>query len=140
MFDSRERIEAIIAILEEEIDFHNFTLSGVILAHFPLHKRNLAEIQRVFDEKKWSLMKSFVTGGYENQMRPMNFVKSYMGEKYAFEFSFLLHYQAWLVIPMVFGIILTIYQGVVYSMTDSMSYALDSRLNGFYGIFLALWA
>jgi hypothetical protein len=37
MFDSRERIETIISILREEIDFENFVQQGVILNHFPMH-------------------------------------------------------------------------------------------------------
>mmetsp|Transcript_30203 Transcript_30203/g.46189 ORF Transcript_30203/g.46189 Transcript_30203/m.46189 type:complete len:128 (+) Transcript_30203:1967-2350(+) len=44
MFDSRERIEAILSILEDEIDFHNFVTSGVIMEHFPLHKRKVSDI------------------------------------------------------------------------------------------------
>ena len=39
MFDSRERIEVILAVLEQEIDFENYMKQGVILEHFPLHKR-----------------------------------------------------------------------------------------------------
>jgi len=79
------------------------------MEHFPLHKRKVSDIQEVFTSRKWGLMKGFVVGGFEAKMGPLNFVKSYLGEKYAFEFAFLLHYQGWLVFPMVFGIILTGY-------------------------------
>jgi hypothetical protein len=37
-------------------------------------------------------------------------LKNYYGEKYAYEFAFLLHYQAWLFIPTIFGIFLFAFQ------------------------------
>ena len=39
MFDSRERLETIECILSDQIDFKLMTLQGIILEHFPLHKR-----------------------------------------------------------------------------------------------------
>ena len=39
MFDSRERLETIESILSKQIDFKLMKLQGIILEHFPLHKR-----------------------------------------------------------------------------------------------------
>ena len=41
MFDERERVETIVNILEQEIDFRNLMLSGVILQHGPMMKRKV---------------------------------------------------------------------------------------------------
>ena len=41
MFDSRERIEAILGLLEQEVDFSNLTKQKIILEHYPLHQRNI---------------------------------------------------------------------------------------------------
>ena len=43
---------------------------------------------------------------------PLNLIKNYYGEKYAFEYAFLIHYQSWLKLPTVLGVILTIYQAI----------------------------
>jgi len=109
MFDSRERIETILHILSEEIDFENFMLSGVIKEHFPLHKRNRQDIIDEFQARKGKLMKEFIAGDFHLHFIPMNFIKSYFGEKYAFEYSFLLHYQAWLVFPAVIGVLISFF-------------------------------
>jgi len=41
-------------------------------------------------------------------MQPINMIKNYYGEKHAFEFTFLCHYQCWLVVPSVVGLIASI--------------------------------
>ena len=43
MFDNRERLESIESILSKQIDFKLYSLQGIILDHFPLHKRNGAK-------------------------------------------------------------------------------------------------
>ena len=47
-FDERERIESILHILEEEINFDNLICSGVIYSHGPLHKTMIDDIEEVF--------------------------------------------------------------------------------------------
>ena len=42
-------------------------------------------------------------------MQPINMIRQYYGEEYAFEYAFLIHYQAWLQIPCFFGIVITLY-------------------------------
>jgi len=49
---------------------------------------------------------SFLIGDYSKFMQPLNMLKNYYGEKYAFEFAYLLHYQAWLIIPSLTGLVL----------------------------------
>jgi hypothetical protein len=92
MFDSRERIETILKILEKEIDFENFVQQGVILDHFPLHKNNQETFIKEFDNVKFKLMRRFISGDFYSYFGTINFMKSYYGEKYALEFAFLIHY------------------------------------------------
>ena len=92
MFDSRERIEAILGHLEQEIDFANLTKQKIIVEHYPLHQRNMQSIIDSFNGSKWKLMVSFWTNGFYENFESMNFIKAYYGEKFAFEFAFLIHY------------------------------------------------
>ena len=46
---------------------------------------------------------------YRCGFQPINMIKNYYGEKYAFEYAFLLHYQAWLFIPSILGVMLFLY-------------------------------
>lgn len=110
-FDSRERLETILDLLGQEIDFENFMLSGVIKEHFPLHRMNQTEdIIKCFQQNKSTLMRKMIAGEFYQHFMPINFIKSYYGEKFAFEFSFLIHYQAWLIFPTIFGVLVTFFQ------------------------------
>lgn len=70
----------------------------------------------------------------------MNFIKSYFGEKYAFEYSFLLHYQAWLTFPAIFGLIITFYQMWMFMRYEDLDLVFDNKLNALYSLVLAFWA
>jgi hypothetical protein len=54
-------------------------------------------------------------GDFHEHFVALNYLKMYYGEKYAFEFAFLIHYQAWLVFPAVGGIIVTMYQAYLFN-------------------------
>ena len=85
MFDERERLECIVSILEEEIDFGNLVASGVIISHGPMMKRKVYDdIFDTYHVVKWKLMKGFITGRWQQHIGPVNIVKSYYGEKAAF--------------------------------------------------------
>ena len=53
MFDSRERIEAIIGILNQQFDFPNLMKQGIIIDHYPLHKRRIKDINDEFEKDRY---------------------------------------------------------------------------------------
>jgi hypothetical protein len=67
-------------------------------------------------------------------------VKNYFGEKFAFEYAFLIHYEAWLIVPSILGIMLFFYQLDRFRISGEFKESLDSPLNGLYGVFIAIWA
>ena len=139
MFDSRERIEAILGLLEQEVDFSNLTKQKIILEHYPLHQRNIQSIISSFNGQKWKLMIGFWTKDFYQNFESMNFIKAYYGEKFAFEFAFLVHYQAWLFFPALVGVLLTGFQAYQWQY-HSLDKSVDGTFNGIYGIFLTLWS
>lgn len=82
----------------------------------------------------------FVFGDWYEYFTAMNYVKSYYGEKYAFEFAFLVHYQAWLMIPAIagFGVLAT--QILDYLENGDINAVIDSKYNGIYGFFVSIWS
>ena len=85
MFDERERIETIFKILEQEIDFNNLMLSGVIVSHGPMMKRKVfADIEENYYFVKYKLLTGFIKNTWEKHFNAVNIIKSYYGEKAAF--------------------------------------------------------
>ena len=93
---------------------------------------------KLFNEKKQRLKLGFITGNFSTDFDVVNYVKSYCGEKYAFEFAFLLHYQAWLIFPTVGGLILFVYQAERVSRQGLESF--DTSMSFLFGIFTCIWS
>lgn len=65
MFDSRERLDTIECILENQIDFKLMEIQGIILDHFPLHKRGGPnKALKLYNTHKWGLLIGFLTGNF----------------------------------------------------------------------------
>ena len=106
-----------------------------------LHKREtVSEIIESFDHYKWRLIRGMVIGNYTKYFEPLNMIKNYYGEKYAFEYAFLIHYAAWLLIPGIVGILVVIKMVYAYYITGEFSKSIDTDMNGAFGIFLSIWA
>ena len=116
MFEARSRLEIIEYILSEQIDFQLMQLQGIILDHYPLHKRSgPSSVIELYKKHQTGLMIGFLTGNFYKHMYPLNFLKCYYGEKYALQVAFLLHYQAWLVPPTIFGVLTVIFNLYQYA-------------------------
>jgi len=50
-------------------------------------------------------MLGFVTGKWEDNIQPINFIAEYYGEKMGFYFAWLTHYTAWLFLLSILGVI-----------------------------------
>ena len=142
MFNAAEKLEAIEEFFETQIDFDELKESGVIEDHFHLHKRlAIDEIQVSFGKYARKLCCRMACGSYLKYAQPLNMVKNYYGEKVAFEYAFLLHYQSWLIYASIAGVALTIYQWSKWFRFDyDLSKALDTEFNVLLGVFMALWA
>jgi hypothetical protein len=70
----------------------------------------------------------------------LNFIKSYFGEKYALQVAFLLHFQAWLLIPTIFGIACVVYNFIHAILSQEKNDYFDNYGNAIYGLFISLWA
>jgi len=120
-FDADEKLTVIEDYLGTQIDFEYYMMTGIIDQHFPLHKKNeIEEIQECFAKYKNKLIKAFLFGGFEKYMQPMNMIKNYYGEKYAFEYCFLLHYIAWLFVPSILSILVLVRMVFIWLSTKNV--------------------
>lgn len=108
-------------------------------------------MQESFKHYYKNLKHGFLFGGYLKYMQPLNIIKNYYGENYAFEYAFLIHYQAWLQIPTYTGILLCIYQAYRWFTwtppddeavggSERLMYMLDTPMNAPFGLFVTFWA
>lgn len=84
-FDADEVLEAMEEYLKQEIDFEYYMSSGIIESHFMLHKKEqIKHIQESMDKFRRKLIKNFYTPKWVKYIQPLNMIKNYYGEKYAF--------------------------------------------------------
>ena len=144
-FDADEKLDIMESIFATEIDFDYYMQTKIILSHFPLHKRNtITHLEEEFGKLRSKLINGFLpfrNNKYIKYMEPLNIMKNYQGEKYTFEFTFLLHYQAWLYIPGLISLLLVGYQiqFFLYGQRTIKS-TLDSEANLAFGFFVSIWA
>ena len=143
-FAQVERCEAIEEILKKKIDFEYFTQAGIIQAHFHLHKRvNLEQIQASYDEFGSKLERSICLfdDSFLKYAQPLNLIKGYLGEKWAFEYAFLVHYNSFLFIASIVGGLCFVAQLVLSGTHEwHQGLDLDTQANPFYSFAICIWA
>ena len=84
--------------------------SKVIKEHFPVHAReeDREKINISWNQYGNRLSMGFLTGNFEPQMQPLNFIKDYYGAKFGFYFAWLVHYTGMLILPSIVGVIIFI--------------------------------
>lgn len=118
--------------------------SKVVKEHFPVHAR---EEEREKIKISWNsygnrLSWGFLTGNFEANMQPLNFIKDYYGSQFGMYFAWLVHYTGMLIIPSIAGIIIFIWQMVNAATNEKFDVwtdAFNTPLNSFYAIFVILW-
>ena len=132
-------------VLTKEIDFDLFAESGVIEHHFHLHKESTIKgIGTSFLKRGFWLENNFFLGFFSHRelkhIQPLNMVRNYMGEKMAFEFAFLIYYDAWLRIASFLGIVLVIVFCIREPNQGWDSISQDSPLSAIYSFLICLLA
>ena len=106
-FDARQRYTCIQIYLEGEIDFDHYVSIGVIDAHYPLHRLSAhQEVKGSIDKYFNRLYRKLVVGNWYKYAEPIHLIKKYYGERFAFQFMFFIHYQAFLALPAFVGALL----------------------------------
>ena len=84
--------------------------SKVVKDHFVVHGRDeeREKIRVAWSLYGWKLSWGFISGNFEAQMQPLNFINEYYGSQFAMYFAWLVHYTGMLIIPSIIGIILFI--------------------------------
>lgn len=108
-----------------------------------LHERpEQALILKTFLKHKKNLILKFAFGNYwRNDMKALDYIADYFGEKKAFYITWLIHYTSWLIYPSFVGLVIYLIQIVRYFHYD-MEYtdATDTILNPIYSICIAVWS
>ena len=75
-------------------------------------KRKL--IEENLENFHWRMVVEFLSNKWKEDIKPLDFVADYHGEKFAFYFAWLIHYTAFLLPPSIFGIIIYIAQIIIW--------------------------
>ena len=144
-FDNTQTQSIVVQTLNMHFDIGYFIKSKIILQHFPMHSHEEERNKIVTSWNQYGnrLSVGFLTGKFEENMQPLNFIKDYYGAKFGFYFAWLVHYTGMLLIPSFVGVVLFIVQIVRFaSAADENTNwleAFNTPLNSLYAIFVVLW-
>jgi anoctamin-10/anoctamin-7 len=130
VFRTADRLKLTLSILEGDIVAGGAGLSintlvkdpaAALRACFPLHQPRLRE--RL--SRQWLRIQSVFSP-------PLREIRDYMGEKVAFYFSYLSHYNVWLMLPALIG--------VVFFMMQLSEGTVDIKAVPIFSMFITLWS
>ena len=81
-----------------------------------------------------------LTGRYYKYMEPINMIKNYYGEKFAYQVAFHIHYMAWLLIPTALSLIVGCKSAYEYSIHQKFEHVIDNSYNGYFALATCIWA
>ena len=107
-FDNQQTQSIVLQSFNMHFDIGYLVKSKVIKEHFPVHSREeeRLKINTSWDQYGTRLAWGFLTGKYEENMQPLNFIKDYYGAKFGFYFAWLVHYTGMLLLPSIVGVII----------------------------------
>jgi hypothetical protein len=85
-------------------------------------------------------MIGMLTGNYNKYMEPINMIKNYYGDKYAYQIVFHLHYMAWLLIPSVLCLLVMGKVAFEFYLDQNFEQILDNSFNGYFGLAMIIWS
>lgn len=142
-FDGRQRINCIRNFIEKEMDLDYFYETGIIKEHYPLHRLEIkANLEKQIGKYTVELINSLAVNSMNwiKLIQPINYIKRYSGERFAFYFMYFINFQALLIVPGLLGIALSFWQYYNFGLSHNMQESLDSSWNGAFGLFLTFWA
>ena len=96
---------------------------GIVKDHFPLHDLGSYTRERepayrehmvsLLQDKQFSLMWGWIFGQTIRSLEPLHHIANYHGEKIAWYVAWMTFYTSWLLIPIIPGIIVGLYQMAV---------------------------
>jgi len=131
-FSQVHRIKLMVGIIENKlkgcgIKWRMHLFNGNMLAFFPLHN----DAERAALRRAW--LPTVREQLYRNPAKqPVWDIKQYLGEKVAMYFAFLGHYTNWLLGLSLIGILVTVYDGLVGTLSSVMT--------PYFAAFVAFWA
>mmetsp|Transcript_2675 Transcript_2675/g.4513 ORF Transcript_2675/g.4513 Transcript_2675/m.4513 type:complete len:767 (+) Transcript_2675:110-2410(+) len=131
-FSQVHRIKLMVGIIENKlkgcgIKWRMHLFNGNMLAFFPLHN----DAERAALRRAW--LPTVREQLYRNPAKqPVWDIKQYLGEKVAMYFAFLGHYTNWLLGLSFIGILVTVYDGMVGTLSSVMT--------PYFAAFVAFWA
>ena len=139
-FNARQQQFIVVETLQKELEFDYLMESGVILEHFPVHMPERRQINAAWVDYKYRLVWGMISGGFLDNMQPLNVIKDYYGEKLAFYFAWLIHYTGWLIPPMIIGLVFGLIMcGTGYKNGDPPEEWLNTPLSFVYGVIMMIW-
>ena len=80
------------------------------------------------------------TALYKENVKEIQGIKKYTGERFAFHYWFFICYQSMLIVPCIVGLVFFGLQSKNYLDLGNFEKGINMKENGIFGIFITIWA